>query len=277
MLKAALRHLIVFYDELQRLQDNKMTTIQQSDNLKSLQELMDKRSEMFFWAMIAAFGWFFATPVTARLDRAIGYIEEFPKERFLTTLRLLWSVVQKGSDSQALQRMNQTHERSQMSTQEYHDEFLMILAVFVCEGISFSNSFSSSPLSPEEKLLWFNFWIDDVAAAMNIFPVPQSIEELEQWLAAFKENHIVEGGDENTHVLGELLFGLLHNQEVLSAPELHAPSWIPQDGELAPIILAVMDEKVLKALGATPMIDSESERVKQGLCSRSAAISFGFS
>ena len=247
-----------------------MATIEQNKDMEAIRKLVDKRPEMFFWAMVAAFAWFFATPLIARLDREVGYIEKQPKQRFLSTLRLLWNIVQEGIDSKALQRMNQTHARSSMSTEQYPDEFLMIVAVFVCEGIRFSNNFSLSPVSLEEKVLWFNFWINDVGAAMDIHDVPSSIEELEQWLMDYKENRIIESGDENTHVLGKILFDLLQNQEILSAPELHSPAWIPQDGELAPIVLSVMDEKVLKALGATPMIDAEIQEVQKGLRKRSA-------
>ena len=246
-----------------------MAVIKRDKDMEAIQKLVEKRSEMFFWAMVAAFAWFFATPLIARLDREIGYIEQKPKERFLSTLRLLWNIVQQGVDSKALQRMNQTHARSGMSTQEYPDEFLMIVAVFVCEGIRFSNNFSSFPLSLEEQMLWFNFWINDVGTAMDIHEAPQSIEELEKWLMGYKENRILESGDENTHVLGKILFDLLHNQEILSAPELHVPAWIPEDGELAPIVLGVMDEKVLKALGVIPMIDAEIQGVQERLRSRS--------
>ena len=247
-----------------------MAAIKQNKDIEAIRKLVDKRPEMFFWAMVAAFAWFFATPLIARLDREVGYIEKQPKQRFLSTLRLLWNILQQGVDSKALKRMNQTHARSSMSTEQYPDEFLMVVAVFVCEGIRFSNNFSSSPVSLEEQVLWFNFWINDVGAAMDIHDVPQSIEELEKWLMGYKEKRIIESGDENTHVLGKILFDLFHNQEVLSAPELHAPAWLPQDGELAPIVLSVMDEKVLKALGATPMIDTEIQEVQEGLRRRSA-------
>ncbi|MCJ8350084.1 hypothetical protein [Moritella sp.] len=249
-----------------------MKTLARSNETEALKTLMEERPEIFFWAMTAAFGWFFATPVTARADRQVGYIEEFPKARFISTLKLLWSVVEKGADCKALQRINQTHASAGISTQDFADEFRMIIAVFVCEGIRFSSSYSSSKVSAEEQAIWFNFWTKDVANAMDITGLPSSIKALTRWLTEFKNAQILTGGNEDTHALGAILFGLLQDKDILQSPHLHVPEWVRQDGQLAPAILAAMDDKVLGALGAPIMPTSQVVEVERGMRSRSSAL-----
>lgn len=249
-----------------------MKNLAQSNEAEALEKLMEERPEMFFWAMTAAFGWFFATPVTARADRKVGYIEEFPKERFVSTLKLLWSVVEKGSDCKALQRINQTHAGAGISTQDFADEFRMIIAVFVCEGIRFSSHYSSSKVSQKEQTVWFNFWTKDVANAMDITDLPNTIEALTLWLTAFKDEQILTGGNEDTHALGAILFGLLQDKDVLQSPDLHVPEWVRQDDQLTPAILAAMDDKVLGALGAPIMPASQTIEIENGMRVRSSAL-----
>ncbi|KAJ7902790.1 hypothetical protein B0H14DRAFT_2667697 [Mycena olivaceomarginata] len=104
----------------------------------------------------------------------------------------------------ALARVNWLHSKYKISNEDY----LYTLGLFAFEPATWAARYGWRSLSPLERYASFIYW-SEVGRKMNIKNIPSTAEELQAWLLAYEEEHMVpvqSNHDVAKHTTDELLF-----------------------------------------------------------------------
>ncbi len=165
--------------------------------------------------------------------------EEFTRrtqKRYDDTYLILAEMLEHGYDSPrgraALRQMNRLHHRYPIP----NDEYLYTLSVFVFEQIRWNARFGWRPFMEQEKLAIFHWW-REVGRRMNIKSLPTDFDEFERFNVAYEQEHFsyAEANHQLACATRDMFLGWF----------LPKPLW-PLG---APFIYAVMDDRLLEAVG----------------------------
>ncbi|HWQ13275.1 MAG TPA: oxygenase MpaB family protein [Roseiflexaceae bacterium] len=178
----------------------------------------------------------FAVAKGSALLAGTGEFTRRPQKRYDDTVLILAEILEHGYDSErgraALRRMNQMHRRYPIP----NDEFLYVLSTFIFEPIRWNARFGWRPLTETEKLASFYYW-REIGRRMGIRDIPASIEAFEQYNLDFERTY----------------FGYAEsNRQIAQATRDLFLSWVlpPVLWPLgAPVVHAMMDERLLEAVG----------------------------
>jgi hypothetical protein len=178
----------------------------------------------------------FAVAKGSGLLAGTGEFTQRPQKRYDDTVLILAEILEHGYNSErgrtALRRMNQLHRRFAIP----NDEFLYVLSTFIYEPIRWNARFGWRPLTEHEKQASFHYW-HAVGHLMGIKDIPADYAAFERYNQAFERDNF--GYAEPNRRLAEA------TRNLFLGWFLPRPLW----PLAAPLIYAVMDDRLLDAVG----------------------------
>jgi len=177
----------------------------------------------------------FAVPSVAQLLDRTGEFGHAAQKRYDDTDLILSTIVEAGYDTEAgkraIRQMNRIHGRFEIA----NDDFLYVLSSFVFEPIRWNARFGWRPLIEAEKRATFEFW-REIGRRMAIREIPGEYAELERFNEEYERERFRR--TEATERVGRATRDMFL-------------SWFPGLPRRfgAPAIYALMDERLLDALG----------------------------
>ena len=177
----------------------------------------------------------FAVPSVAQLLDRTGEFGHAAQKRYDDTDLILSTIVEAGYDTEAgkraIRQMNRIHGRFEIA----NDDFLYVLSSFVFEPIRWNARFGWRPLIATEKRATFEFW-REIGRRMAIREIPGEYAELERFNEEYERERFRR--TEATERVGRATRDMFL-------------SWFPGLPRRfgAPAIYALMDERLLDALG----------------------------
>lgn len=178
----------------------------------------------------------FAVPSISSLLERTGEFGGRAQKRYDDTDLILSQIYEYGYDSErgraALRRMNRIHARFEIA----NEDFLYVLSTFVYEPVRWLARFGWRDTVEQERLAFLHFW-REVGRRMNIRGIPADYEVFERFNVEYERAHFrfTESG-----------------RRVAEATRAMFLDWFvprPLHGLGAPVLHALMDERLLAAFG----------------------------
>ena len=209
-------------------------------------------------ALELAFYRTYAVPSIARLLASTGELTRAPQKRYDDTRLLIGAFCEYGLGSSlgrtALRRMNAIHGRFDIANEDY----LYVLSTMALEPLRWNARFGWRRLDEVERLATFHFW-RSVGRHMGLRGVPASLEELERFNVEFERERFAytEEGHDVAVATRELFL-----------------DWFPPVPKAVgrPLVHALLDERLLDALGLPHPPDRLRAIVEAALRARSRAV-----
>lgn len=215
--------------------------INQLDPQKDHQEMMFLMGAYsFYWdverALELALFRTYAVPSISGLLSRTGEFKHRPRKRYDDTELILAEILENGYDSpqakRAFARMNAMHQRFRIA----NDDYLYVLSTFIFVPMYWMERFGWRPFTQKEKQAIYLYY-REVGKRMHIKDIPESVEDFEAFHLAFEEKHF---RCTPTNVeISEYTIRLLLS--------FYIPTWLHGVGK--PIVRALMDERLLRAMG----------------------------
>jgi ER-bound oxygenase mpaB/B'/Rubber oxygenase, catalytic domain len=179
----------------------------------------------------------YAVPSIGRLLATTGELTDRPQKRYDDTDLILSTICEHGYDSElgraAIRQMNRIHRRFEIS----NEDLLYVLSAVTFEPIRWNERFGWRPLTDVEREATFVFW-REVGRRMAIRELPDSYEEFERFNRDYERERFAYTDE------GQAVGGATRDLFL---------SWFRVPRRLgAPILYALMDEPLLRALGFEP-------------------------
>jgi hypothetical protein len=130
----------------------------------------------------------FAVPSIGGLLAATGEFERSPQKRYDDTDLLVSELMEHGYRSdrgqRALARINALHGRFAIG----NDDFLYVLATFVCVPMEWNARFGWRRLTERERAAWLRFW-RGVGEGMGMRDIPGTLERFAAFMRAYEHDH----------------------------------------------------------------------------------------
>jgi hypothetical protein len=210
-------------------------------------------------ALELAFYRSFAVPSIARLLASTGEFERATQRRYDDTRILICAFCEFGLDSdlgrRAVRRMNQIHARFDIAG----DDFLYILSTMAFEPIRWNARFGRRPLIEVERLGTFHFW-RRVGRHMGIRAIPDDYDAFERFNVEYERDRFAYT-DEGRRV-------------AVATREMFL-DWFPALPKRIgrPLVHALLDERLLDALGLPRPSQRLRAAVETAVRARSRAVS----
>lgn len=197
----------------------------------------------------------FAVPTIAELLDRTGEFANDTLRRYDDTAIIVNEIMVNGFESERgmnfLKRMNRIHGQYSIS----NDDFLYTLSTFVFEPIRWIDRFGWRKLYPNERLALFYFW-REVGTRMRIDAIPETFEAFEQFSRDYEARTFanIAATQRVANATRDLLLSFY----------LPKPLWKSAE----PLVCALMDEPLLKAMDYPVPSDQTRRRVETLLRAR---------
>lgn len=178
----------------------------------------------------------FASPSISAILAKSREFENRAQKRYDDTDLILSEILEHGVDSErglaALKKMNFIHSHFDISNEDY----LYVLSTFVFVPERWVNKYGYRKLCENELRAGYKIW-QEIGAAMGIQNIPPARKELEAFFDRYESEHFIPAPSNRaiaTYTQNMLLGWFL-------------PSWLFFAGR--PFVLAVMDERLIQAVG----------------------------
>jgi hypothetical protein len=213
----------------------------------------------FNWDMtkaleLALFRTFAVPSIAVLLDRTREFVDH-TQRRYDDTAIIINEILVHGYDSARggsfLQRMNKIHGHYRIK----NDDFLYTLSTFVFVPIRWIDRFAWRALYPNERLALFHFW-RAVGERMKIQGIPPTLEQFDAFSKAYEERTFA-----NTEACQRVANA---TRDLLLSFYLPKPLWKSAE----PLVYALMDEPLLRAMGYPIPSEAARRRVEAAMRAR---------
>jgi ER-bound oxygenase mpaB/B'/Rubber oxygenase, catalytic domain len=211
-------------------------------------------------ALELAFFKTFAIPSIAELLDSTGEFVERGQKRYDDTDLLISAFSEDGWDGplgrRALRQMNRIHGRFAIA----NEDFLYVLSAMALEPQRWNTRFGWRRMIDVERLALFHFW-REVGRRMAIEDIPESLDELERYNVDFERTRFgrTDAGVRLAHAQRDVFLAWF--------------PWLPK-AIGARAISALLEERVVDALGLVRPTLAERRAAETGLRARALALRF---